>query len=343
MTDPTRRALLRTLAAAPALGALGALRFPTLAQAAEPEFVLKYGNNLPSSHPLNVRSQEAADHILEQTKGRVAIKIFPNNQLGGDTDMLSQVRSGGIEMFTPSALVASTLVPVAAINAVGFAFSDYRQVWRAMDGQLGALVRAALAKAGLQSFERMWDNGFRQISTGNRPITDAQSMKGIKIRVPVSTLSIDMFKGLGASPTSLQFSEVYTALQTHIVDAQENPLPIMQVAKLYEVQKYCSLTNHIWDGFWFVLNARAWARLPPDLQNIVAGAFNDAALKQREDVGKLNEAAVAFLQGKGLAINRPAPDSFRTALRSAGFYQQWQGRFGTQSWGLLEQAVGKLA
>ena len=346
MTNLSRRAVLRALAAGPAIGAVGALGtlgFPAIVKAAAPEFVMKYGNNLPVTHPLNVRSQEAANKILEQTKGRVAINIFPNNQLGGDTDMLSQVRSGGIEMFTPSALVVSTLAPVAAINAVGFAFSDYNQVWGAMDGKLGALVRATLSKAGLETFERMWDNGFRQTTTGNKPITDAQSMKGLKIRVPVSPLSIDMFKGLGASPTSLQFSEVYTALQTHIVDAQENPLPIVQVAKLYEVQKYCSLTNHIWDGFWFVLNPRAWGRLSPDLQAIVSGAFNEAALKQRDDVRKLNDAAVADLQRKGLVINRPAPDSFRAALRSSGFYKEWQGRFGAQAWGLLEQSVGKLA
>ncbi|SDV50357.1 TRAP transporter substrate-binding protein [Chitinasiproducens palmae] len=339
MTNLSRRTLLQAAALAPAC----ALGFPSIARAARPEFVFKYGNNLPLTHPLNVRSQEAANHIREASGGRVEIKIFPNNQLGGDTDMLAQVRSGGIEIFTPSALVVSTLAPVAAINAVGFAFSDYQQVWAAMDGKLGAFVRAAMLKAGLASFEKMWDNGFRQTTTSNRPITDAQSMKGLKIRVPVSPLSIDMFKGLGAAPTSLQFSEVYSALQTKIVDAQENPLPIVQVAKLYEVQKFCSLTNHIWDGYWFVLNPRAWNRLPPDLQKLVSGAFNDAAVKQRADVLKLNDTAVADLQSKGLAVNRPQPDTFRAALRSSGFYTQWKQRFGNEAWGLLEQSVGKLA
>lgn len=340
MTSLSRRALLKVAAAAPAAGALG---FPWIARAAAPEFVFKYGNNLPLTHPLNVRSKEAADAIREASKGRMEIRIFPNNQLGGDTDMLAQVRSGGIEMFTPSALVVSTLAPVAAINAVGFAFRDYSQVWAAMDGKVGAFVRAAMLKAGLESFEKMWDNGFRQTTTSTAPITGAPTMKGLKIRVPVSPLSIDMFKALGAAPTSLQFSEVYSSLQTHIVDAQENPLPIVQVAKLYEVQKYCSLTNHIWDGFWFVLNPRAWQRLPKDLQAITADAFNTAAVKQRQDVVKLNEAAVADLKAKGLAVNQPAPDSFRAQLREAGFYTQWKGRFGNEAWGLLEQSVGQLA
>lgn len=340
MTNLFRRSLLRAAAVAPVAGALG---FPAIVRAAAPQYVFKYGNNLPLTHPLNTRAKEAADQVKEQSKGRMEIRIFPNNQLGGDTDMLAQVRSGGIEMFTPSALVVSTLAPVAAVNAIGFAFSDYSQVWSAMDGKLGAYVRAAMLKAGLESFEKMWDNGFRETTSSSHAIASASDMRGLKIRVPVSPLSIDMFKGLGAAPTSLQFSEVYSSLQTHIVDAQENPLPIVQVAKLYEVQKYCSLTNHIWDGFWFVLNQRAWQKLPKDLQGIASDAFNQAALRQRDDVRKLNDAAVADLQGKGLAINRPAPDTFRAALRDAKFYSDWKGRFGNEAWSLLESYTGKLA
>ncbi|MBU6492594.1 MAG: TRAP transporter substrate-binding protein [Burkholderiales bacterium] len=340
MINLKRRALMRATAAAPLAGALA---FPAIGRAAAPQYVFKYGNNLPLTHPLNVRAQEAANQIHEASKGRMQIQIFPNNQLGGDTDMLAQVRSGGIQMFTPSGLVVSTLVPVAAINAVGFAFADYHQVWAAMDGKLGANVRAAMAKAGLASFARMWDNGFRQTTTGTVPIDSAANMRGLKIRVPVSPLSIDMFKGLGASPTSLEFSEVYSSLQTHIVDAQENPLSIVEVAKLYEVQKYCSLTNHIWDGFWFVLNQRAWQGLPKDLQQITEDAFNEAALKQRADVLKLNDDAVTYLRGKGLKINHPAPDSFRATLRQSGFYAKWKARFGEQAWASLEQYTGKLA
>jgi len=332
----SRRTVLQSMAAAPF-----ALAAPDVARAAE--FSLKYGNNLPLTHPLNIRAQEAADRIKAESKGRVEITIFPDNQLGGDTDMLAQVRSGGIDFFTPSALVVATLVPVAAINAVGFAFADYDQVWGAMDGKLGAHVRDALAKMHLHAFERMWDNGFRQTTSSKQPIETAHDMSGLKIRVPVSPLSIAMFKALSASPVSLQFSEVYTSLQTRIVDGQENPLPIIQVAKLNEVQKYCSLTNHIWDGFWFIANGRTWERLPDDLKAIVAGAINDAGLKQRDDIRKLNETVQTDLQAKGLIFNKPAADSFRTALRDAGFYADWKGRFGDEAWGLLEQAVGKLA
>jgi tripartite ATP-independent transporter DctP family solute receptor len=335
----TRRSVLRSLTAVSAAGIAAAL--PSMARAAE--FSYKYGNNLPVTHPLNIRAQQAADRILKESNGRVEIKIFPNNQLGGDTDMLAQVRSGGIEFFTPSALVIATLVPVAAINAIGFAFSDYNQVWSAMDGKLGAHVRAAIGKMRLHAFDKMWDNGFRQTTSSKAPVTSAKDLDGLKIRVPVSPLSISMFKSLGAAPASLQFSEVYSSLQTKIVDAQENPLPIIQVAKLYEVQKFASMTNHIWDGYWFIANGRAWDRLPADLKTIVARAINEAGLQQRGDIKALNESVVADLESKGLSINRPSPDSFRAKLRESGFYGEWKGRFGDEAWGLLEQTVGKLA
>jgi tripartite ATP-independent transporter DctP family solute receptor len=339
MIDHSKRATLRTLAAATAAPLLAGV--PRFAHAAE--FSFKYGHNLPVTHPLHIRAQEAADRIAKESNGRVEIKIFPNNQLGGDTDMLAQVRSGGIDLFTPSALVVATLVPHAAINAVGFAFADYAQVWKAMDGGLGAHVRAALAKVRLHAFEKMWDNGFRQTTSSNKPIDAAKDFDGLKIRVPVSPLSIAMFKALGASPTSLQFSEVYTSLQTKVVDAQENPLPIIQVAKLYEVQKYCSLTNHIWDGFWMIMNGASWERLPDDLKKIVSTAINDAGVKQREDIAKFNQTVQADLQSKGLQFNRPAPETFRAKLRDAGFYDDWKKRFGNEAWAQLEQVSGKLA
>jgi len=203
-------------------------------------------------------------------------------------------------------------------------------------------VRAAIAKVNLFAFEKMWDNGFRQITTSGKPIESAKDLDGLKIRVPVSPLSISIFKALSASPTSLQFSELYSALQTRIVDAQENPLPIIQVAKLYEVQKSCAMTNHIWDGYWFIANGRAWAGLPADVQKIVSEAINDAGLKQREDIKALNATVQKDLQSKGLAFSNPAPDSFRAKLRESGFYSEWKGRFGDEAWGLLESAVGKL-
>jgi tripartite ATP-independent transporter DctP family solute receptor len=273
----------------------------------------------------------------------VEITVFPNSQLGSDTDTLSQLRSGAVEFFTLSGLILSTLVPVASINGIGFAFKDYDQVWSTMDGKLGALVRAEIAKRGLYAFERQYDNGYRQITSATKPIKTPDDLKGFKIRVPVSPLWTGMFTAFGASPTSINFSEVYSALQTKIVDGQENPLAIIESGKLYEVQKYLSETNHMWDGFWFLANKKAIEALPEADRAIVEREFNRSALDERKDIAALNTSLKTTLATKGLTFSAVDPASFRSALKNAGFYSEWRGKFGPEAWGTLEAAVGSLA
>lgn len=332
----------RTLLGASALGSL-AVAAPWVARAQSAEFTYKYANNLPVAHPMNQRAKEMADAIKAETNGRVEIQIFPSNQLGSDTDMLSQLRSGGIEFFTLSGLILSTLVPVASINGIGFAFPDYPSVWKAMDGDLGQYVRNQIAKANLVAMEKIWDNGFRQTTSSTKPIQGPEDLKGFKIRVPVSPLWTSMYKAFDSAPASINFSEVYTALQTKVVDGQENPLAIIATAKLYEVQKYCSLTNHMWDGFWFLANRRAWERLPENLRTVVAKHVNAAGMKEREDVAQLNAGLQKELTEKGMVINQPKAEAFREKLRAAGFYAEWKGKYGDEAWSILEKYTGKLS
>jgi TRAP-type transport system periplasmic protein len=336
----SRRALLKASAASAVLSGAGA---PYVARAQTAEFSYKYANNLPDAHPMNARAKDMAAAIKAETNGKFELQIFPNNQLGSDTDMLSQVRSGGIEFFTLSGLILSTLVPAASINGIGFAFPDYDTVWKAMDGDLGAYVRGEIKKAGLEVMDKIWDNGFRQTTSSTKPITGPDDFKGFKIRVPVSPLWTSMFKAFDAAPASINFSEVYSALQTKVVEGQENPLAIISTAKLYEVQKYCSLTNHMWDGFWFLANRRAWEAVPADMRTIVAKHINAAAVLERADTAKLNAGLQKDLADKGLVFNQPVVGPFRDKLRSAGFYAEWKGKYGDQAWELLEKSVGKLS
>jgi tripartite ATP-independent transporter DctP family solute receptor len=336
----SRRTVLKASAAATVLGGVGA---PFVAHAQQAEFTYKYANNLPDSHPLNIRAKEMTAAIKAETNGRVDIQIFPNNQLGSDTDMLSQIRSGGVEFFTLSGLILATLVPAASISGIGFAFGDYDTVWRTMDGDLGGYIRKEIVKANLMVMDKIWDNGFRQTTSSTKPINGPDDLKGFKIRVPVSPLWTSMFKAFEAAPASINFSEVYSSLQTKVVEGQENPLAIISTAKLYEVQKYCSMTNHMWDGFWFLANRRAWDKLPEDARTIVARNINAAAVKEREDTAKLNATLQDELKAKGLIFNQPQTSAFRDKLRSAGFYSEWKGKYGDEAWALLEKSVGKLS
>ncbi|MBC7483336.1 MAG: TRAP transporter substrate-binding protein [Rhizobacter sp.] len=334
---PARRQFVQGIAAGGALAATGTSSFAQTAP-----ITLKWANNIPVTHPSNVRIREAVEAIKKETNGKIDIQIFPNNQLGGDTDMLSQVRSGAIDIFPLSGLILQTLVPVAGINGLAFAFKDYQTVWAAMDGDLGAYVRAAIGKVNLHVFDRCLDNGYRNITSSTRPINTAADLKGFKIRVPVSPLWTSMFKALEASPASINFSEVYSALQTRVVEGQENPLAVIDLAKLYEVQKYCSMTGHMWDGQWILANGKRWAALSPDIQAVITKHVTAAVMAQRDDIRRLNNGLEAQLKAKGLAFNYPENKSFRDALSKAGFYKEWRAKFGDEAMGQLEKYSGKL-
>jgi len=306
-------------------------------------FRYKFATNLPPAHPLNTSNAAAIARIKAATNGALDITLFPSSQLGTDPVMLNQVRSGAIQFFTLSPLILSTLVPMAAINGVGFAFGSEAQAFAAMDGKLGALVRGAINKAGLVVFDKIYDNGFRQITTSTHPIQTPDDLADLRIRVPPASLWTSMFTDFGASPTTVSFNEVYTALQTHLVDAQENPLAIISTAKLYEVQKYCSMTNHMWDGFWLLANPAAFNALPADIQEIAKREFARAALEQRVEVAKLTSGLQASLKGHGLVFNNTTPAPFRAKLASAGFYATWKAKFGDAAWSTLEDYTGTLA
>jgi TRAP-type transport system periplasmic protein len=333
----TRRGLLGAASAALASGALGK---PASAAA---EFEFKLGINTPDNHPLTLRLTEAAKAIGAQSSGRLDVTVFPNSQLGGDPEMLSQVRAGGIELLAAPSMTLSTLVPLSGLPSVGFAFRSYDQVWAAMDGGVGDVVRDAIGKAGIVPMKKVWDNGFRQItSSSSRQLSSVEDLRGFKIRVPVTALLTSLFSGLGALPSSISYSELYSALQTHIVEGQENPMAQVSTGKLYEVQKYCALSNHCWSGYWIVANRRALASLPPDLLEIVNANFDAAAIQERADLLEMDRAMQADLTAKGMIFNKPDPVQFRAALVKSGFYAQWQKTYGSEAWSRLEQYTGPL-
>lgn len=306
------------------------------------EFSYKVANNLPPSHPMNIRLNEAIKIINEGSGGQLELKAFPNNQLGGDTDMLSQLRTGALEFFTLSGGILSTLLPQVSIYNTAFIFRDYDEVWKAMDGSLGSYLRGVIEKANIHPLSKLWNNGFRQITSSTRPIATPQDIRSFKIRVAVSPLYISLFKALEAAPTAINFAEVYTALQTKVVEGQENALVLIDTAKFYEVQKYVSMTNHAWDGFFMLASGRPWKALPPKLQDLVAENLDKGALAMRADTIKLDQSLEAELQKKGMTFNKAEPGPFRDLLRKNGFYAEWKGKFGDEAWAALEKQVGKL-
>jgi tripartite ATP-independent transporter DctP family solute receptor len=324
-------------------GAAAALVLGTGRARAAADFRYKFATNLPLTHPLNIRLQEAFDRIKKDSNGALEIELFANSQLGGDTDVLSQLRSGAVEFFTLSSVILSTLVPIASIGGIGFAMPDYDTVWRAMDGELGNRIRRDIAKANIVAMDRIWDNGFRHITTSSKPVHSPDDLHDIKMRVPVSPLWTSMFRAFGAAPVSINAAEIYSALSTKVADGEENPLTPIWSLKLYEVQRYLALTGHMWDGYWVLANQGAWQALPDDLRTMVAWHLNQAAIDQRADLAGLNTSLRTKLAANGMQFNDVDKDQFRARLRQAGFYTEWRDRYGAESWSLLEKYAGNLS
>jgi tripartite ATP-independent transporter DctP family solute receptor len=337
--SPHRRTVLKQLAGLAATTAVPGVVF---AQAGK--FTLKIAISLPESHPTPTALKAACADILKESNGRLAIEVYPNGQLGSDTDTVSQVRSGAIDFVcTAGGTIWGNLVPVAAISTIAFAFPDYATVWKAIDGDLGAHIRTGFDKVNLVPVGKTFDHGFRQITSSSKPITSPKDLVGMKIRVPASTILTSLFKSLDSSPATVPIGELYTALQTKVVDGQENALPTIESTKIYEVQKYCSYTSHVWDYFLLVGNKRNWNQLPEDLRALATRVFDAHALKQRAAHEALNASLESKLKAAGMQFNNVDGKPFREVLQKAGYYADWQKKFGPESWALLEKYSGKLA
>jgi tripartite ATP-independent transporter DctP family solute receptor len=306
------------------------------------KFNMKIAITLPESHPTPVALKAACAEIQKETNGRLNIDVYTSGQLGSDTDTLSQVRSGAIDFVCTAGSIYGNLVPAASINSIAFAFKDYATVWNAMDGELGAYMRASFDKFNLVQVGKVFDHGFRQITHSTKPITSPKDLVGMKIRVPATPLWTSMFKGLDASPASVPIGELYTALQTKVVDGQENALPTIDAVKLYEVQKFCSYTSHMWEYFALVGNKRVWNALPDDLRAIATKIFEANAVKQRTAHNALNSTLEAKLKTQGMQFNQVDTKPFRDLLQKSGYYVEWQKKFGPEAWALLEKYSGKL-
>jgi tripartite ATP-independent transporter DctP family solute receptor len=331
----TRR---RFSAAAGGLAAATIPRWPANAA----EFTLKMGASSPMDHPAMANSAKAVERIRQATNGRVAIDIYSNSQLGTDSAMISQTISGAMQIYVLPIDLLAPRNQLCGLTGLGFAFPDYDHVWRAMDGDLGKLMRATSEQLGLYCLDKCMDHGFRHITSRAKPIATPDDLHGMKIRLPVNPVLVSLFKHLGAGPTTLNLSEVYSALQTGVVDGQENPLVLIDTLKFYEVQKHCSLTGHVWAGFHISWNIAAWQKLGPELQEIVHREFTEAAVTERQDFMNMTIGEQKKLTDTGMIFTTPDHKAFQQALSKSGYYADLRKTMGEQNWKVLEKYAGEL-
>jgi len=302
------------------------------------QFQYKWATVTPADYSANIRSSQICDAVKNETNGRLELTLFPNGALGNAASLLEQLRLGSIQFFTGSAF--SSIVPSFQITNLGFAYKSSKQALDAMDRRVGAYIRKELAAKGIYAFDRSWDDGFRQITSSVKPIRAASDLVGFKVRTQPSPIIIELFNTLGASAVPLDANQLYTGLQTHIVDGQESALPYIDATKLYEVQRYVSITNHVFTNGWLAANGDAWNALPSDIQESVKRNVTKFVLAQRRDAALLDASSGDNLRKHGLIFNTADTASMRAQLGS--YYARWKSELGADIWRLLEASVGRL-
>jgi len=305
-----------------------------LAGTALAETVIKIGNVLNADHVWNTCLNGFADEVNKATKGRVVVKVYPSSQLGNEKDLIEGMTLQTVDGGLIGGGSFQAVDPKFGIEALPYAWPTHEAAYRALDGELGERLLKILSAKGVVGLA-WWENGFRHITNNKRPIEKPADLNGLKIRVTPDKMRLDTFKTLGASPMPINFGELYTALQQGVVDGQENPFAIIYSSAFYEVQKYLSLSGHIWGSALLCVNSSLWKRISPEDQATVM----KLAAKWRDEERRLTVAQendfLAKLKEKGMKVNDVDKAAFKSAVK--GIWAEYENVFGKDMLSLVEK------
>jgi tripartite ATP-independent transporter DctP family solute receptor len=290
-----RKTFLRSLVAVAAgsLVSLGAQ-----AQAVK----LTLGHGAAPDNPRHEAAVKFADVLKARTAGRIEVQVAPSAQLGDDAAMLTALRTGALDMSANSQGAVANAVPEYAAFGMPFLFEGLPQAWKLLDGPLGKELAERSAEKGLVVLG-YWDNGIRHMSNSKKPLLKPEDLKGLKMRTPPDAVTVDIMQALGAEAQQIKFAELYVALQQGVVDGQENPLMNIHASKLYEVQKFISLTGHKYEMTPFLMSKRSWDKLSDADRKAVQEAAAEATALQRKMSQESDEKLVADLKAKGVRVD----------------------------------------
>ena len=303
------------------------LAFAGGSKESDEQIVLKLGYSSPTSNPWHTCAENLAAYVSENTNGKVKIDLFPAEMLGSDKQMAEMIKMGTLDMQIAPQGVVANYEPKMAVLELPFLFSSNEKVAEVLDSPIGDELAKDLPSKGIRVLA-YWENGLRQTTNSKREILKPEDLKGMKIRTPDNKMTISIFKSLGANPAPLAYSELYMALSQGVFDGQENPVVNIHASKLYEVQKYISLTNHKYEGKPFIVSEKKWASLPDDVKKVISDAAKKYAVENRKMFAEQNEKLLADLKEKGMIISKPDLTPFRNATKSV--YDEWSVVFGEE-------------
>src|SRR5574341_36889 len=317
--------------AMPLVGVLGLTVAATLgmgltANIRAAEFDLVEAHTTPPDHPYTLGMVRYADLVKERTKGRVAIQGHHSRELGDERQVVEGLQLGTIHLTVTSTGPLGGFVPEMNVVDLPFLFRDAGHAYKVLDGEVGRDLLGKFDAVGIKGLA-FWENGFRHITTTKKPVREPADMKGLKIRVMENKVHQAAFRQLGSDATPMAWGEVFTSLQQGLLDAQENPIPIIYTFKLNEVQKYVSLTGHVYSPAPLLMSKKTWDRMPADIQKVMAETALEVAKYQRGLIREQEQKQIGELKAKGMTvIENPDRAAFRDAMKPV--FEQFQGQFG---------------
>lgn len=269
---------------------------------------IRIGHFMSTTNPISLGVQKFAELVAEKSDGKLKVREFPSGQLGPESQQQSALIGGTQQMTVQASSHLVGSVKDFGLLDLPFIVRNEAQADELHDGPLGQALLDQLPEKGLVGLG-YWENGFRHITNSKHPIHTPEDMNGLKLRVQSNPVFIETFEALGTNPVPMSFSELYTALETKAIDAQENPLSIVLSSKFFEVQKYASLTSHAYGNVVVLIGKSFWDGLSETEQNILQEAFSEAQAYQREASRKSSQEAVAALTAEGMEINEVSEET----------------------------------
>lgn len=283
---------------------------------------MKLGLSFADSHLLTQELYAMADAVKERTNGGITIEIYADSLLGSESQMYEQLYMGTIDMALETIAFQSTTHPELTIEDLPYMFATREDGYAALDGDYGAKIDEIIASDGEIRNLGYMELGYRHMTNNVRPIQKPEDMQGIKFRTTTSDLRLAVFEALGAQPTSMSFSEVFTGLQQNVIDGQESPLSTIDSSSFYEVQKYLSLTGHFWTNECLLMNESLWQSLPSEWQTVVKEEADACEKRIREKNVASDEEFVKALESKGMQVNEVDKAAFVELLQP--LYEEWE-------------------
>ncbi len=300
----------------------------TAGQAFSQAKVLKISNGINEQHPSYLGNKRFGEILNAKLPGKYNVQVYANSQLGDDVRATEAVRMGTLEMVTTSASPLTGLVPEFNVFDLPFIIPSEKAADAIFDGPIGAKLAAALEKKGIKLLA-YYENGFRQLTNSARPVKSPADLKGLKIRTMQNPIHLEAFRAMGANPTPMPFSEVFTAMQQKTIDGQENPIPTIWLSKFYEVQKYVSLTGHVYGPHIMLIGKKLWDSFPAGDQQIIAAAAQESAVYQRALNRKMNKDFVENLRKAGTTVIELTPEQHKAFVDAcASVYTTWEPKIG---------------